>query len=940
MTPRRKTAGSVFTPARIAFLAGMSSLLCLTMAFKAEEFRYCKDSSFCRRHRAFDGTKEEATYSLSEVKMLDDNTVQGELHNLMDKDRPLKLTIAVFSNGVFRVTVDELKGIKPRYHVQDVLIGEVVSKPVKGELSLSADKATVTFGGRTLELALAPGPFKAVFKLESETVLSLNSRNLLKFEVYRDKGEEGALEDITGINDGLWEESFKAHRDSRPHGPASVGIDVDFEGVEHVYGLSERASRFSLPNTKGEGVARDEPYRLYNLDVFEYAVSDDRAHQALYGSVPLMLSHTAGKSGGMLFLNGAEMYVDVEDGEKMKRTHWFSESGVMDLFLMAAKTPTEVQGQYAQLVGTQFMPPLFALGYHQCRWNYKDEADVREVDAKFDEHDIPYDVLWLDIEHTIGKRYMTWDRHLFPNPEQMQQDLASRGRKTVVIIDPHLKVDSQYAVYSEAKRQGFFVKNKDGKDFEGHCWPGGSSWLDYLSAEVRDYWASRFLPTNYAGSTEHLYTWNDMNEPSVFNGPEITMQKDLLHHGDIEHRDVHNLYGYYMTMATQAGQQLVRPGRRPFILSRAFFAGSQRYAAVWTGDNMAEWSHLQAATPMLLQLSMTGIQFCGADVGGFFGNPEPELLVRWYQAAAYTPFFRGHAHIDTKRREPWLFGDAVTAQVRSALRARYRVLPYIYSLFHRAHATGTPILRPLWMEFPADTNTFGTDDAFMLGSALLVKPVAAPNTKTTDVYLPAGTNWYPFKAGLYKDVSEGDAPAKKGLMGRLFGGKDSGSKGIAHAGGATVNVECGIDDGIPVFQRAGSIVPARERARRGTAAMMADPYTVHVALDEGGSASGELYIDDGDSMDYAKGDYDHFALSMAGKELSYTRVGSSKYTGGHVTKLERVVVYGIAAAPASVSCTPEGGAKAGVEFTYDKEAQVLVLRNPGVAMNQAWKISF
>jgi alpha 1,3-glucosidase len=183
-----------------------------------------------------------------------------------------------------------------------------------------------------------------------------------------------------------------------------------------------------------------------------------------------------------------------------------------------------------------------------------------------------------------------------------------------------------------AGAQGYFVKDANGGDFEGHCWPGGSSWLDYLSPTVRDYWASRFLTSNYVGSTEHLYTWNDMNEPSVFNGPEITMQKDLVHKPGgpvgVEHRDVHNLYGFYMTMATAAGHKLARPGRRPFILSRAFFAGSQRYAAVWTGDNMANWDHLRAATPMLLQLSMTGIVFCGADVGGFFGNPEPELLVR------------------------------------------------------------------------------------------------------------------------------------------------------------------------------------------------------------------------------------------------------------------------------------------------------------------------
>lgn len=560
--------------------------------------------------------------------------------------------------------------------------------------------------------------------------------------------------------------------------------------------------------------------------MFEYDVTPDRAHQPLYGAVPLMLSHTKDYSAGLLWLNAAETMVDVEDGGDGKNTHWFSESGIIDLFILSAVNPVEVQGQYALLTGTQFMPPLFSLGYHQCRWNYKDESDVKQVDAKFDEHDIPYDVIWLDIEHTVGKRYMTWDRHLFPDPEGMQNDLASRGRKTVTIVDPHLKVDGGYSVYSEAKKLGYFVRTADGNDFEGHCWPGGSSWLDYLSPTVRDYWASRFKTDNYVGSTTNLYTWNDMNEPSVFNGPEITMQKDLLHAGDVEHRDVHNQYGFYMTMATFAGHHVVRPNRRPFILSRAFFAGSQRYVAVWTGDNMARWEHLAAATPMLLQLSVTGIQFCGADVGGFFFNPEAELMVRWYQAAAYTPFFRGHAHIDTARREPWLFGEEATSRIRSAIRNRYTIMPYLYTLFHKAHSTGTPIMRPLWMEFPADETTFGMDDEFMLGNALLIKPVTSAGVSSMQTYLPAGhpaqaaVKWYPFKG-----ASAGKAGVFKKLWGHL-----QGTLGSVHAGGSTVKAEADLDSGVPVFQRSGTIVVTRERARRSTAAMANDPFTLHVAL--------------------------------------------------------------------------------------------------------------
>ena len=841
--------------ARAAAVLAAASLATLSMAFKEHEFRYCKDSSFCRRQRKFDGTNAAAAFKLGGVALQADNTVLGELTNeLQDK---LSLKVAILETGVVRITIDEPnpKQGGPRHQVQEVLVGDVTHKIVRGDLSVSNGIAVYKSGAHELVMQLAPEPFSAALSFEGNNVMVLNERNLMKWESRKNKGDEHALEDISGDNDGLWEESFHAHRDSKPRGPESIGIDVRFVEAKHVFGLPERAG-FKLPNTKGEGAPRDEPFRLYTLDVFEYDITMDRAHQPLYGAIPLMLSHTAQASSGLLWLNGAEMYVDVEDGvqgREGKQTHWFTESGVMDLFLMSSKTPAGVQQQYASLVGTQFMPPMFSLGYHQCRWNYKDEADVREVDAKFDEHDIPYDVLWLDIEHTVGKRYMTWDKHLFPDPEGMQKDLASRGRKMVTIIDPHLKADMGYSVYADAKKQGYFVKTKDGADFEGHCWPGGSSWLDYLSPEVRDYWASRFLPQNYQGSTEHLYTWNDMNEPSVFNGPEITMQKDLMHHGNTEHRDVHNLYGYYMTMATFAGHKLMRPKRRPFILTRSFFAGSQRYAAVWTGDNAARWDHLEAATPMLLQLSMTGIHFCGADVGGFFGNPDPELLVRWYQAAAYTPFFRGHAHIDTKRREPWLFGEDNTNRVRAAIRARYTVLPYLYTLFHVAHTRGLPILRPLWMEFPGDEQALDIDDEFMLGPALLVKPVTAPATSAVNVYLPgaAGSVWYPFKGG---QPSTKPAGGIRGLWSRLTRKSAAPTgKGLALSGGAQHPAEADIDQGVPVSQRGGPIVPTRERARRSTASMKADPYTLHVALDPQGAAAGELYMDDGDTEAYEQG---------------------------------------------------------------------------------------
>ena len=321
-------------------------------------------------------------------------------------------------------------------------------------------------------------------------------------------------------------------------------------------------------------------------------------------------------------------------------------------------------------------------------------------------------VLWLDIEHTDGKRYFTWDALKFPTPLAMQADLKRTGRNMVTIIDPHLKADDGYAVFATAKKMDLLVrKDDDSGHFEGDCWPGRSGWIDYLLPQAREYWAGRFTADNYVGSSASLYTWNDMNEPSVERGPEVTMPMTLIHRtGDgrqVEHRELHNMYGMLQHAATFEGQQTAYPQRRPFVLTRAFFSGSQRTAAVWTGDNKASWAHLAASTPMLLALSLSGIPFVGADVGGFFGNPTTPLLVRWYQAAVFHPFFRAHAEFKTKRREPYLFGDEVTRQVKTALSLRYSLLPYLYTLFAQHAKDGSLVMRPMWYEFPHDPSIRG-----------------------------------------------------------------------------------------------------------------------------------------------------------------------------------------------------------------------------------------
>ncbi|XP_068779724.1 neutral alpha-glucosidase AB isoform X3 [Struthio camelus] len=827
-------------------LAWGSLCLAAALAVDRSNFKTCEQSAFCRRQRSLQPGRSPYRALLQSLQLGPDS-VTLQLVNEANKV-PLLLELWGLQGNMTRLRIDELNPLRPRFRVPDVLVAE----PPAVQPALTRrdeDGAELALGGH--RLVVTAEPFRLDVLRGREPLCSVNARGLLLFEPLRprrrsetpkepaaeeapgaaeaseeaaaagaaeaaetggesEKPEAAADADEAAEEPGSWEETFKTHTDSKPHGPTSVGLDFSLPGFEHVYGIPEHAESLRLRTTEA-----GDPYRLYNLDVFQYEVYNP---MALYGSVPLLLAHSARRTLGIFWLNAAETWVDIasntagktlfgkmldymQGGGETPQTdvRWMSESGVIDVFLLLGPEPGAVTAQYASLTGTQALPPLFALGYHQSRWNYNDEEDVAAVERGFDEHDIPCDVIWLDIEHADGKRYFTWDPSKFPQPRAMLQRLAAKKRKMVSIVDPHIKVDSGYRVHNELRARGFYVKTKDGSDYEGWCWPGSAAYPDFTDPAVRAWWAGMFAYEQYEGSAENLFTWNDMNEPSVFSGPEVTMHKDAVHRGGWEHRDVHNLYGFYVQMATAQGQLQRSGGReRPFVLSRAFFAGSQRYGAVWTGDNAAEWDHLKISIAMCLSMGLAGLSFCGADVGGFFKNPDAELLVRWYQAGAYQPFFRAHAHLDTVRREPWLFGPENTALIRAAVRQRYALLPFWYTAFYRCHRHGQPVMRPLWMEFPDDVATFAIDDQYMIDRALLVHPVTEQGARGVHVYLPGAAEvWY-----------------------------DVASRQKHHAP-QTLYVPVTMSS-VPVFQRGGTVVPRQERARRSAECMRGDPFTLYV----------------------------------------------------------------------------------------------------------------
>ncbi|KAK1335452.1 hypothetical protein QTO34_003238 [Cnephaeus nilssonii] len=936
-------------------LACLGLCLGLTLAVDRSNFKTCEESSFCKRQRNIQPGHSPYRALLDSLQLGPDGLT---VHLINEVTKVLLvLELQGLQKNMTRIRIDELEPRRPRYRVPDVLVAD----PPTARLSVSGRD------DNSVELTVAEGPYKIIltarpFRLDlledRSLLLSVNARGLLGFEHQRAprvspeskdpaEGDGAQPEGAPGDGDkasvgpeetqgntekdepGAWEETFKTHSDSKPYGPTSVGLDFSLPGMEHVYGIPEHADSLRLKVTEG-----GDPYRLYNLDVFQYELYNP---MALYGSVPVLLAHSPHRDLGIFWLNAAETWVDISSNTAGKTlfgkmldylqgsgetpqtdVRWMSESGIIDVFLLLGPSVSDVFRQYASLTGTQALPPLFSLGYHQSRWNYRDEADVLAVNQGFDDHNLPCDVIWLDIEHADGKRYFTWDPSRFPEPLTMLEKLASKKRKLVAIVDPHIKVDSGYRVHEELQNQGLYVKTRDGSDYEGWCWPGAAGYPDFTNPRMRAWWADMFNFDDY----------------------KVTMLKDAQHYGGWEHRDVHNIYGFYVHMATADGLVQRSGGvERPFVLSRAFFAGSQRYGpwaqscrgrsgrpaekaesflfasssllsssgAVWTGDNTADWDHLKISIPMCLSLALVGLSFCGADVGGFFKNPEPELLVRWYQMGAYQPFFRAHAHLDTGRREPWLLPSQYHDIVRDALGQRYSLLPFWYTLFYQAHREGFPVMRPLWVHYPQDVSTFSMDDQFLLGDALLVHPVSDPGAHGVQVYLPGqGEVWY--------DVQSYQK----------------------HHGPQTLYLPVTLSS-IPVFQRGGTIVPRWMRVRRASDCMKDDPITLFVALSPQGTAQGELFLDDGHTFNYqTRHEFLLRRFSFSGNAL----VSSSADPKGHFETpiwIERVVIMG-AGKPAAVVLQTKGSPESRLSFQHDPETSVLILRKPGVNVASDWSI--
>ena len=513
---------------------------------------------------------------------------------------------------------------------------------------------------------------------------------------------------------------------------------------EHVYGFGEKTGRLDKRGRNLGGYG----YVMWNSDTYAYGDDTD----PIYVSVPFFMVMRAGRAHGFFLDNTFRSTFDV-GREDQNLLAFGAPGGELNYYFIDGPTPKQVVSRYTELTGRTPLPPRWALGYHQCRYSYYPESRVRFIAENFRQRRIPADVIWLDIHYEEGYNPFTWDHQRFPDPRGLIRDLRAQGFRLVTIVDPHPKKQKGWWVYDAGLARDAFVKNPDGSVHEAPVWPsnaekdpGPSVFPDFTRPAARDWW----------GGLMKFYTddgvagiWNDMNEPAVFVEPTHTMALDVRHDNEgqpTDEREIHNVYGMLNSRATFEGLARLRPDERPFVLTRATFAGGQRYAALWPGDNVSNWAHLRATIPMFANLGLSGFSFVGADIGGFAEAPTAELYTRWLQLGVFYPFMRTHTTFGTPDQEPWSYGTFHEALNRRAIEMRYELLPEVYNVMEEASRTGIPAFRPLLLEYPDDPATWERDDEFLFGSDLLVAPVLREEAGDREVYLPAG-DWYDYHRG-------------------------------------------------------------------------------------------------------------------------------------------------------------------------------------------------
>lgn len=608
-------------------------------------------------------------------------------------------------------------------------------------------------------------------------------------------------------------------------------------GSEHFYGLGDKTGFLNK---------RHYEYEMWNTD-------DPKPHvdcfKALYKTIPFFITLMESHVYGIFLDNTYKSYFNM--GQESEDYYWFGSSdGNLDYYYIAGKSMADVLKGYTYLTGTCPLPQKWTLGYHQSRWGYVTREDMEEVAEALRKNDIPCDSIHFDIDYMQDYKVFTWNRERYHNdPDGFLRKLSAEGFKPVVINDPGVKKENGYEVYDEGVRENFFVKTPEGEVYINAVWPGEAAFPDFGNPAVRDWWGEKqqfLLNKGIRG------IWNDMNEPASFNGP---LPDDVVFTDEgrqTTHLEMHNVYGHLMAKATYQGLKNL-DGRRPFIITRASYAGSQKYATAWTGDNTSIWAHLQMVIPQLCNLGLSGMPFVGTDIGGFGADTTPELLARWIQVGCFSPLFRNHSAMGTRRQEPWQFGKEVMDIYRKYVKLRYQWIPYFYDLFYEGERTGAPVMRPLVFHCEKDTAALDCNDELLLGSQILAAPVVNQGMSKRMVYLPEGV-WY-------------DYWTHEKLAGPVWFVRD-----------APLEI-------CPIYVKAGSIIPVMEPqsfvGEKPLDTLLLDIYP--------GEGSYDHYLDNGEDFAYRDGKYHQYRFTVredgavsgevvhAGYEKPYKRILARKF---------------------------------------------------------------
>jgi alpha-glucosidase len=657
---------------------------------------------------------------------------------------------------------------------------------------------------------------------------------------------------------------------------------------ENYYGLGDKTGPMNR---------RNRAFTMWNSDVFGWGESTD----PMYKTLTFFMGLRKGTAYGVFFDNTYRSSFDFGK-ESPDYFSFGAEGGELNYYFFAGPDPKKVVQEYTALVGRSPLPPLWSLGYQQSRYSYYPEARAREIATTLREKNIPADVLYFDIDYQQGNAPFTINREYFPHFEQMIADLRTRGFHTVLITDLHIKKDPGhgYAPYDSGIKNDAFIKKPDGSPFVGVVWPGESVFPDFTLTRARDWWGT--LNKDFVGMGVAGF-WNDMNEPALFERADKTMPLDTLHRLDdgttLDHRAIHNVYGMENVRATYEGLRKLQPDERPFVLTRAAYSGTQRYAATWTGDNSSTWNHLNMSTPMLLSLGLCGYAMVGDDIGGFAGSPPADLLTRWFEVGALNPIYRDHTAKGTADQEPWVNGPQHEAIRRRYVELRYKLLPYIYSIVEESSRTGLPFMRPVFLDYPQAEDFYGNNRDFLFGRDLFVAPVTTEMVDAEEVQLPPG-DWYDYWTA------------------RKLSSKSK------------ITLHPALDE-MPLYVRAGAIIPTQPLVQN-TGEKPSGPLQLRVYA--GDNCHGSLYEDDGHSFAYQRGDLlrVNYSCQVSPALITVTSTTEKNSFQPWWNSVE-VSVFGVAAQPKEVRI----GDRTIHEWRYDGQTHSVILNVPDAL--KSWAVT-